>query len=230
MTWNTNFGKRVLEGAEAKFYLHILQSAVEFSQEAVEFDEVEVITGDRIFDSASFEQRVVLWHRCLEALLKPGVPVPPLTNVLEAAAYFPFAWLTQRVEDEIAFAECIKQDDDPFYWRRLIWETLNALGMLKVLEAEFEEEEDILPIEVECEDSLEWENCIDELADGQRPARGHRIFWDRDWQVAYNHPQLLDGIEEEFANQTGISEDYVQNRLPKVTQAEVDETLQKILA
>jgi len=141
--------------------------------------------------------------------------------VLEAAAYFPFAWLTQRVEDEIAFADCIKQDDDPFYWRRLIWETLNALGMLKVLEAEFEGEEDILPIEVECEDSLEWENCIDELAD--------RIFWDRDWQVTYNHPQLLDGIEEEFANQTGISKDYVQNRLPKVTQAEADAALQKIL-
>lgn len=222
MTWNTNFGKRVLEGAEAKFYLHILQSAVEFSQEAVEFDDgVEVITGDRIFDSASFEQRVVLWHRCLEALLKPEVPVPPLTNVLEAAAYFPFAWLTQRVEDEIAFADCVEQDDDPLYWRRLIWETLNALGMLKVLEAEFEEEEDILPIEVDCEDSLEWENCIDELAD--------RIFWDRDWQVTYNHPQLLDGIEEEFANQTGISEDYVLNRLPKVTQAEANAALQKIL-
>jgi len=221
MTWNTNFGKRVLKGAEAKFYLHILQAAVEFSQEAVEFDEVEVITGDRIFDSASFEQRVVLWHRCLEALLKPEVPVPALTNVLEAAAYFPFAWLTQRVEDEIAFADCIKQDDDPFYWRRLIWETLNALGMLKVLEAECEGEEGILPIEVECEDSLEWENCIDELAD--------RIFWDRDWQVTYNHPQLLDGIEEEFANQTGISKDYVQNRLPKVTQAEADAALPKIL-
>ena len=221
MTWNTNFGKRVLEGAEAKFYLHILQSAVEFSQEAVEFDEVEVITGDRIFDSASFEQRVVLWHRCLEALLKPEVPVPPLTNVLEAAAYFPFAWLTQRVEDEIAFADCVEGDDDPFSWRRLIWETLNALGMLKLLEAEFEEEEEIPPIEVECEDSLEWENCIDELAD--------RIFWDRDWQVTYNHPQLLDGIEEEFANQTGISEDYVQNLLPKVTQADADAALQNIL-
>lgn len=74
---------------------------------------------------------------------------------------------------------------------------------------------------MDCEDSLEWENCIDELAD--------RIFWDRDWQVTYNHPQLLDGIEEEFANQTGISEDYVQNRLPKVTQAEADAALQKIL-
>jgi hypothetical protein len=130
MTWNTNFGKRVLEGAEAKFYLHILQAAVEFSQKAVKFDDgVEVITGDRIFDSASFEQRVVLWHRCLEALLKPEVPVPPLTNVLEAAAYYPFAWLTQRVEDEIAFADCIEEDGAPFYWRRLIWETLNAFPM-----------------------------------------------------------------------------------------------------
>jgi hypothetical protein len=58
---------------------------------------------------------VVLWHRGLEALLKPEVTVPPLTNLLEAAAYFPFAWLTQRVEDEIAFAESVEEDGDPFY-------------------------------------------------------------------------------------------------------------------
>ena len=90
MTWNTNFGKRVLKGAEAKFYLHILQAAVEFSQEAVEFDEVEVITGDRIFDSASFEQRVVLWHRCLEALLKPEVPVPAPHQCARSSCLFPF--------------------------------------------------------------------------------------------------------------------------------------------
>ena len=59
MTWNTNFGKRVLEGAKAKFYLHILQAAVEFSQKVIElYDGVKVITGDRIFDSVSFEQWV----------------------------------------------------------------------------------------------------------------------------------------------------------------------------
>jgi hypothetical protein len=95
MTWNTNFGKRVLEGAEAKFYLHILQSAVEFSREAVEFDDVEVITGDRIFDSASFEQRVLLWHPCLGALLKPEVPVPALTKGWQQLAHSNLATLVR---------------------------------------------------------------------------------------------------------------------------------------
>ena len=33
MTWNTHYGKRVLEGAEAKFYLQILQEVVATSRE-----------------------------------------------------------------------------------------------------------------------------------------------------------------------------------------------------
>ena len=146
--------------------------------------------------------------------------MPVLTNVLEAAAYFPFAFLRMRVEEEIALAEFAEDNEDPLYYRRLIWETLNALEMLRVLKAEMEDEEDILPIELESEDLMEWEDSIDELAD--------RIFWDRDWQVTYAHPQLLDGIEDEFANQTGISEAYVQNRLPQVTKADAELALQKI--
>jgi len=221
MTWNTHLGKRVLKGAEAVFYLTILQDAVEASREAANLGEdVGIRTGDRIFDSASFEQKVVLWHQCLDALLKLEVPVPTLTNILEAAAYFPFALLRTRVEEEIAFAEFAEADEDPLYYRRLIWETLNALGMLRVLEAELEGEEDILPIELDSEDYSEWDDSIDDLAD--------RIFWDRDWQVTYAHPQLLDGIEDEFAEKTGITDKYIQNRLPSVTQAEADSACQAI--
>lgn len=48
-------------GGEAKFYLHILQAAVEDSREAAELDEdVGIRTCDLIFNSASFEQKVVL--------------------------------------------------------------------------------------------------------------------------------------------------------------------------
>ena len=66
MTWNTHLGKRVLKGAEAKFYLTLLQEAVEASREAADLGEdVGIRTGDRIFDSASFEQKVVLWYQCL---------------------------------------------------------------------------------------------------------------------------------------------------------------------
>jgi hypothetical protein len=58
-------------------------------------------TGDRIFDSASVEQKVVLLHQCLSALLKPDIPAPPLTNVMETAAFLPFAFLQMRIEEEI---------------------------------------------------------------------------------------------------------------------------------
>jgi hypothetical protein len=92
--------------------------------------------------------------------------------------------------------------------------------MLRVLEAELEGDDDILPIELDSEDYSEWDDSIDDLAD--------RIFWDRDWQVTYAHPQLLDGIEDEFAEKTGITDEYIQNRLPSVTQAEADLALQTI--
>ncbi|MBE9013329.1 hypothetical protein IQ250_24335 [Pseudanabaenaceae cyanobacterium LEGE 13415] len=54
-----------------------------------------------------------------------------------------------------------------------------------------------------------WEEIIDALAD--------RIFWDRDWQVSSIAPQLLDGIEEEFSQLTGLDETYMTNRLPSST-------------
>lgn len=51
-----------------------------------------------------------------------------------------------------------------------------------------------------------WEEVIDELAD--------RIFWDRDWQVSTIASELLDGVEAEFIQVTGLDEKYLVNRLP----------------
>ncbi len=123
--WTTNDGLRVLEGAEAEFYLKAMQLTVDYLQEYAEFDEeVDVLTHDRIFDSASFEQKLVLLHRCLSALLDPTIEAPVLTNVVEAAAYFPFAFLQMRVEEEIELEETDfvdEPEDMKYYYRHLVW-------------------------------------------------------------------------------------------------------------
>lgn len=219
MTWKTSLGDRVLTGAEASFYLTILQDAVEASREAAEFEEdLGIQTGDRIFDLATFDQRLVLWQQCLAALLKPDVSAPTLTNILEASAYFPFAFLTTRLQEEIVLAEADHDNEDWYVYRRLILATLQAVGMNSSAEPEVEA---MSPPKLHSPDPQEWEDCIEDLAD--------RIFCDRDWQLTHTCPQLLDGIEEPLANQTGILESYVQNRLPKVTPEEASSALEAIL-
>ncbi len=90
--WSTIFGLRTLEGVEAEFYLEAMQLVVDYlEQYAASGEEVDIFTYDCIFDGASFEQKVVLLHRCLTALLNPTVEAPTLTNTLEAAVYNPFA-------------------------------------------------------------------------------------------------------------------------------------------
>ncbi|NJO42359.1 MAG: hypothetical protein HC769_17370 [Cyanobacteria bacterium CRU_2_1] len=51
------------------------------------------------------------------------------------------------------------------------------------------------------------------------------IFYDRDWQVTSLHPQLLDGLDQGFSEQTGIFESYISNRLPKVSSEQIARAL-----
>ena len=102
MTWRTNLGNRVLEGIEATFYLTAMQHAADYLEDAYEFEDDIVQTYDRMFDLASFDQKIILLHTCLSALLDPSVEDPELSNLIEAAAYFPFSFLRLRVNEEIA--------------------------------------------------------------------------------------------------------------------------------
>jgi hypothetical protein len=62
MTWRTHLGERVLKGIEAEVYLIAMQDAIEHLEDTRDLEEPEVLTGDRLFDIASFEQKVVLLH------------------------------------------------------------------------------------------------------------------------------------------------------------------------
>jgi hypothetical protein len=59
--WSTILGLRTLEGVEAEFYLEAMQLVVDYLEQYAEAgEEVNIFTYDCIFDSASFEQKVVM--------------------------------------------------------------------------------------------------------------------------------------------------------------------------
>jgi hypothetical protein len=218
MIWHTAMGDRVLEGIEANFYVQALQDSVNYLQEIEQFDDAsECLTGDNIFDNASFNQKIVLLHSCLSALLKPDVPLSQLTNTTEAAAFFPFAFLRMKVEEEIDLEQegCFEEDEDhlKYHYRRIVWRTFEKLCLpswqAEEKDLDEDEEERWFDIDYRSVQIEQWELVVDELAD--------RIFWDRDWQVPSQFPQLLDGIEPEFSQTVGIDENYVTNRLPSVS-------------
>ncbi len=222
MAWRTSLGIRSLKGAEAELYLSTMQDAVDYIE--VMGDELDVKTGDRIFDSANFHQKIVILYHCLSALLKPEIEDPELTNVLEAGAYFPFAYLKMRLEEEISEEDEWSEDEEDlkYAYRRSLWNAFEEFvrPRWEAADEEYGEREEEADFSDRSTNLDLWEEIIEDLAD--------RIFWDRDWQVSTIAPQLLDGIETEFSQITGLDEDYITNRLPRVSESEVTAALAQI--
>ncbi|MGG6270499.1 hypothetical protein ACQ4M3_37575 [Leptolyngbya sp. AN03gr2] len=225
MSWHTSLGDRVLEGTEAAFYLSAVQHAIEHLQELQDIDEeTDVVTGDRIFDYASLNQKVVLLHTCLQALLDSRIDPPELTSVLEAAAYFPFAFLKLELKMELESEEDGIFDNEEFkyYYRNIVWQVFDEFGYPCWQSAieEFGEDEEENAFHQHSTNSRLWKSIIDQMA--------NRIFWDRDWMVSSFAPELLDGIDQSFSEMTGLTEEYVTNRLPKVTSKQVKQAIAAI--
>lgn len=225
MSWHTSQGDRVLEGTEAAFYLSAVQHAIDHLQELQDIDEeTDVVTGDRIFDYASLNQKVVLLHTCLQALLDPEIDPPELTSVLEAAAYFPFAFLKLELKMELESEEDEIFDNEEFkyYYRNIVWQVFDEFVYPRWQSAieEFGEDEEENAFHQHSTNLRLWKSIIDQMA--------NRIFWDRDWVVSSFAPELLDGIEKSFSEMTGLTEEYVTNRLPKVTSKHVKQAIAAI--
>lgn len=222
MAWHTCLGIRSLEGVEAELYLEAMQGAVDYIE--VMGDELDVKTGDRVFDSATLHQKAVILHHCLSAFLQPEVEAPELTNVLEAGAYFPFAYLKMRLEEEISEEDewSDEEEDLKYAYRRSLWNAFEEFVRPRWEAAveEYGEREEETDFSDHSTDLDLWEEIIEDLAD--------RIFWERDWQVGSIAPQLLDGIEDDFSQLTGLDEKYVMNRLPSVTKEEAEIALSEI--
>jgi hypothetical protein len=180
-----------------------MQHAVEYLQEIEELGtDIDIRTHDRIFDSASFHQKIVLLHACLSALLQPDIKAPEPTNVLEAAAYFPFAFLEAQIEEEIESERegVFENEDLRYYYRRLLWPVFEEFVRSRWESAieEFGENEEESTFSDRSTNLFLWQSVIDEMVD--------RIFWDRDWTASSLAPQLLDGIEETLSQATGLTE------------------------
>lgn len=239
MTWHMQSGDRVLEGYEAEFYLKVLQDSFLFDWDNNDLKDFQLYanTGNSFFHLASFNQQIYLINFCLKALLKPDVPMPELDHILEAAAFYPFAYLSQMIDEEISqelhWAE-IENEPEPdeynYFYRQIAWDAFEKMILPDLLEYEEEEEE-----EYDQEDSVnlfyeqkykstdlsEWQFAVDCLAD--------IIFWDRDWFFVTDWPQLLDGMDPAYAEAMGITENYFTNRLPKVSDEEAIELLREIM-
>jgi hypothetical protein len=228
MTWDTQLGLRSLSGVEAEFYLTAMQMTVDYLMEMAEMEEEpDFETGDRIFDSASFAQKAVLLHQCLSALLKPEVPAPQLTNLTEASAFAPFAFILMRIGEELEEEsfwlkdEKYKTDEDLIYsYRQLAWNAYDRLVLASREPWEDDPDEEEFRLDYHTMDEPLWINVIDELAS--------RIFFDRDWYITSYHPQLLDGMTEEFSEITDVASSYITNRLPIVTPEQVQAALVEI--
>jgi hypothetical protein len=211
MTWDTQLGLRSLSGVEAEFYLTAMQMTVDYLMEMADMEEEpDFETGDRIFDSASFDQKAVLLHQCLSALLKPETPAPKLTNLSEASAFAPFAFMLMRIGEEL--------EEESFWLESEEYKTDLILAGRERWEDDPEEEE--FRLDYHTMDELLWINAIDELAS--------RIFFDRDWYITSYHPQILDGMTEEFSEITDVASSYITNRLPTVTSEQVQAALTEI--
>ena len=218
---------RTLEGVEAEFYLEAMQLAIDELEQSTEAEvEIDFCTYDRIFDSASFEQKVFLLHHALTALLDPTVESPALTNTLEAAAYFPFAYVRMRIAEEIECEEFeAAEAPEPFTYayRQLAWQPFSAYLLEGWQASEFEDEGDEYePIiyDVHSTDLGMWKDIIDGLME--------RIFWDRDWQITTTNPPLLDGIDPNLGEAVGLTDTYLTNRLPKVDPDQTNKLLAEI--
>jgi hypothetical protein len=209
--WRTPLGERVLTGVEKSFYVESTLYAIDRLTELNEFDGLDLLplTGDRIFDSSTFAQKVILIRDALAALIDPSVEIPKHTNVNEAAAYFMFAILREAVEDEIKEGAWV--DDISYYWRELIWSAFE-----EYCRADWEDDDDdseSLELTPHSDKFELFRTIIEDMEE--------RIFWDLDWQHSYHEPQLLDGVEPTIEAVMGYG-DYFTTRLPKTTESEVE--------
>lgn len=135
-----------------------------------------------------------------------------LTNVVEAAAYFPFAFLKMRIGDEIYLEkEGLNEEESlKYFYRNLVWRAFEEylLTNWPAGREEFGFDEELDTFHPHSDNLRVWHTVVDQLVD--------RIFWDRDWALTSKHPEVLYGMEEELSQPLGL-DDYFTNRLPRVT-------------
>ncbi|MCY6490304.1 hypothetical protein [Leptolyngbya sp. GGD] len=108
-----------------------------------------------------------------------------------------------------------------YFYRNLVWRGFEEylLSNWQAGQEEFGFDEELDTFHPHSDNLSIWHMVVDELVD--------RIFWDRDWALTLNHPEVLDGMEEELSKPLGL-DDYFINRLPKVTLEQAETAIAEI--
>lgn len=218
--WHTQLGERILEAKEAAFYLIAAQETVSMLKE-ITSDEMEwwlPSTLDTVFDNAQSEQKIILLHQSLLALLDSSIPQPNLTNVIEAAAYLPFQVIKLKVEEEIDLTKDLvweeEQGVDRYWYRRLILETCKSMNWK--LEVDIERPRVRSPHSTNVD---LWIKAIEALES--------RIFWDDDWKITTRCQGILEGKRPDVV-EWGRLGTYLTSELPETNKAQVVMAVQAI--
>lgn len=255
--WQTQTSNHFyLEGKNAQFYVELSQSLADeitcLGTDLDESDEYSInLTGCVIFDNATIKQKIFLLNFALKHLLSSSLIAPNPTHILEAAAYFPFAYLEAQIQYEIErqLEETINVEEGKYkedYFKDYFFITFNrrktyeiykfnilsfniaydiiepdAFGECETLEEWQEYYQKTLEFSPESTDEKEWNYVINQLA--------HNLVLgdDEDFMTSSYNPQIVDGISwvEECM---GISKKYFSNLLPKVTDEEYKKALNEI--
>jgi hypothetical protein len=199
--WRTNIGERTLEGVEARLFADCLWDLLE-DHNLSESNDYEL--GIRVFDGLSYPQKIGVLHEVGLALLKPEVPCPPLTAVLEGGVAAVFRHLRISVEIEI--------DEPPDYrptWRQRIARTCRECEVPDIPRASSADED-------------AWDDCIQALND--------RILWDEDYE---DGEYLMDGPPErnaELRKSLRITDDYFAAIAPDPKDKDVPRLVNELVA
>jgi hypothetical protein len=155
--WRTQYGDRILIGAEARVFAEALLNLLD---EVTEFDFDDYELGVKCFDTLTFGQKISVLATIGNGLFRKDVPPVELTAVLEGAIAAVFEHLKKKIIIEIDDPE---PDTD---WRELV------VAARKETEGEESEREEIP--EPMCTDLDKWETEVEELSDG--------ILWDVDYE------------------------------------------------
>ena len=232
MTWRTCLGDRVLEGTEADLFITAVQLTAENIYDFGSDFDLDFETSNRLFDTATPNQKLFLLNFCLSALLNPEIPSPELNHILEATVYCPFAYLKMEIAYEIeSELQGDYQDEDEQYkyrFRRLLWQPFQEYILPSEQdddeEFDFDEDEElageIKSFSYQSIDLDRWDEIVEYLA--------HRILWDdEDWKLTSLVPVWTDGTDE-LGLMLGLTDEYLSSRIGIISEEEREAAYKKI--
>jgi hypothetical protein len=201
--WRTQYGDRILVGAEAVLFAEALSSLLDEATSGA-VDDCE--SGIEVFDNLTFGQQVSVLSIIGNGLLRKDIPPVRLTAVLEGAIAVVFEHLQESISFEI--------DTPEFgtFWRELVF------AARKQMEGDDAEREQIP--EPTCEDLDEWDFQMQRLSEA--------VLWDGDYEDAQLYIDFPPEKSKELRAAMGIPDDYFMAIADDLSDAEAKEKIKDL--